>query len=65
MVSMHHLLFLFMCDFILLKVKMKNSRYELLARFSFSVKCLECALDPQLHSLRVSLFDRDLFLCFV
>ena len=65
MVSMPHLLFLLMGDFILLKGKMSNPKYGLLARFAFWVKCLESALDPQLHSLRASSFNQGLFLCFV
>ena len=65
MVSMTHLLFLFMCDFILLKGNMSNPKYGLLARFAFSVNCLESALDPQLHSLCASPFNYGLFLCFV
>ena len=64
MVSMPHLLFLFMCDVISLEGNMNNPKYELLARFAFWVKCLECALDPQLHSLRATPFNQGLFLCF-
>ena len=62
---MPHSLFLYMRAFILLKGNMSNLRYGLLANFAFWVKCLECALDPQLHSLRSSPFNQGLFLCFV
>ena len=62
---MPHLLFLFMCDFILLKGNMSNPKYGFLARFAFWVKCLESALDSQLHYLRASPFDQGLFHCFV
>ena len=54
-----------MCDFMLLKGNMINPKLWLLARFAFWVKCLESALDPQLHSLRASPFNQGLFLCFV
>ena len=56
---MRHLLFLLMCDFILLRGN--EPRYGLLARFAFWMKSLECALYPQLHSLRVSLLIKAIF----
>ena len=40
---------------------MNKPRYWLLARFAFWVKCLEFPLDPQLHSLRASLFNKAFF----
>ena len=40
---------------------MSVPRYELLAWFAFWVKCLECAFDPQLHSLPASPFTKAFF----
>ena len=51
MVSMPHFLFLCMCEFYLTKGSISTLD---MGSSSFWVKCLECALDPQLHSLRVS-----------
>ena len=41
LVSLRHLLFLFMCDFIFLKGNINNPRYVLLALFAVLVTCLE------------------------
>ena len=37
---------------------MNYPRYGLFAWFAFWMKCLECALNPQLHSLRGSPFKQ-------
>ena len=58
---MRHLLFLFMCDFILLRGNMNDPRYGLLARFAFWMKGLKCALNTQLHSLRASPLIKAIF----
>ena len=56
MVSVHHMLFLHMCDVILLKGNMNNPSKWLLARFVFRVKYLESASDPQLLLVKAIFF---------
>ena len=56
MVSVRHMLFLHMCDVILLKGNMNNPSKWLLARFAFRVKYLESASDPQLLLVKAIFF---------
>ena len=65
MVCMRHLIFLFMCDLILIEGKMKSFRYGLLTELAFQIKCLECAIYHQLLSFCASPSNQRLFLWFV
>ena len=56
MVSVRHMLFLHICDVILLKGNMNNPSKWLLARFAFRVKYLESASDPQLLLVKAIYF---------
>ena len=65
MVCMRHLIFLFMCDLILIEGKMKSFRYGLLTELAFQLKCLECAIYHQPLSFCASPSNQRLFLWFV
>ena len=62
---MRHLLFLLMCDSILIKGNINQPRCGLITSITSYLKCLQCAINPRLHSLSASLSDQGLFLWFV